>query len=253
MTQEIAEATVTAGGATLTLAYRPGTRDEATVRDIFEKHPYRLGRFAVAQRTFIDDAYQAIAAAGRTPLILDLGANIGASPAFFARLYPAARIVAVEPEAANFALLTRNAAPWPNIVAVEGAVAAQDGELSLFDPGRSTDAYRATRSDDVAHGQAIGTVRGYSVASLTAAFGADAEPLLAKIDIEGAEAELFAGDTGWVDDFPAIAIELHDWMLPGRANSASFLKCVAERGRDFVNIPGNEVIFSLRNGRPSAS
>ena len=36
---------------------------------------------------------------GKRPLIVDAGANIGASAAFFAMTYPTAKIVAIEPEA----------------------------------------------------------------------------------------------------------------------------------------------------------
>jgi FkbM family methyltransferase len=38
---------------------------------------------------------------GQTPLILDLGANIGASAVWFAVRYPAAHIVAFEPHPDN--------------------------------------------------------------------------------------------------------------------------------------------------------
>jgi FkbM family methyltransferase len=189
-----------------------------------------------------------------TPLILDAGANIGASAVFLARLYPQARIVAVEPEPSNFALLQRNVAAWPQVAVVHGAVASADGELTLFDPGRSTDAFRAAKDDNGGwHGRPIGAVRAWSMASLIDGFGQGCEPLLAKIDIEGGEADLFAGDTAWVDAFPAIAIELHDWMLPGQAVSAPFLRCVGERGRDFICIPGIETVYSLRNPPPEGS
>jgi hypothetical protein len=50
-----------------------------------------------------------------------------------------------------------------------------------------------------------------------------------------------------VDDFPAIAIEMHDWMLPGGASSASFLSCVSAKGRDFINPSSTDIAFSLRN------
>lgn len=40
-----------------------------------------------------------------------------------------------------------------------------------------------------------------------------------KIDIEGAEKELFEGDTGWLDRVGAVAIELHDRFKPGCADA----------------------------------
>ena len=37
---------------------------------------------------------------------------------------------------------------------------------------------------------------------------------LIKIDIEGGESELFEKNIEWIEKFPLIIIELHDWMLP---------------------------------------
>jgi hypothetical protein len=70
-------------------------------------------------------------------------------------------------------------------------------------------------------------------------------PFIAKIDIEGAEADLFAANTGWVQSFDLVIIELHDWMLPGQGTSRNFLKCIANLDRDFLHIGEN--IFSIRN------
>jgi hypothetical protein len=45
----------------------------------------------------------------------------------------------------------------------------------------------------------------------------DATPFLMKIDVEGAESDLFQTPYAGFQRFPALAIELHDWILPGRA------------------------------------
>lgn len=245
----VRELEIDLGATRVRMAYREGTKDRYTLEENWTKHPYRLNRYGeVARRNAIDEAYREILLAGGRPLILDAGANIGASALFFAWRYKQATILAVEPETSNFALLERNAAPFPQIVCVRAALAAADGEVQLFDPGRSTDAFRALQAGEGGgHGAPLGRVRAYAVASLIAEFAPETSPLLAKIDVEGAEAEVFAGNTDWVDTFPAIAIELHDWMLPGRASAAPFLKCVAERGRDFINPAATDIVFSLRN------
>lgn len=231
------------GGERVDMLYRPDTKDRFTLEENWARHPYRLSRHGgIARRLFIDETYERLLAEGRTPLILDLGANIGASARVLARYYPAAEILALEPEPGNFELLEANTRGVERIRCLAAAVAAQDGQVRLADPGRSTDAYRTGAA---AEGDDLGTVRALSVASLLAM--SDATPFLAKIDIEGAEAELFAGDTDWVDRFPAIAIELHDWMLPGQASSAAFLACVAARRRDFLHPPQTDIAFSLRN------
>ena len=56
---------------------------------------------------------------------------------------------------------------------------------------------------------------------------------------------MFAANTEWVDQTPIIIIELHDWLMPGTANSRAFLQCIAGRDRDFVHIGEN--IFSIAN------
>ena len=47
--------------------------------------------------------------------VLDAGANIGLASRVAAALWPAALIVALEPDPANFALLQQNTAAYPNI------------------------------------------------------------------------------------------------------------------------------------------
>jgi hypothetical protein len=66
-----------------------------------------------------------------------------------------------------------------------------------------------------------------------------------KIDIEGFEEELFSKNTEWVDKFPLLVIELHDWMLPRDRTSAHFLTLIATLDRDFVYIGEN--VFSISN------
>lgn len=244
MTQQARSLTIRLeGDERFNLLYRPNTRDRKTIEDIWTNHPYRLARYGgIARRLFIDETYLRILAEGRRPLIVDAGANIGASVRAFRAYYPEAHIIAIEPEAGNFVLLKTNVAGVPGVECHQAAVASADGFVRLTDPGRSTDAYRTGAA---AEGQEIGTVQAMSMATILA-LAPDTSPLLAKIDIEGAEAELFASNTDWVDRFPAIAIELHDWMLPGQASAAPFLKCVSERGRDFIQ-PPTDISFSLRN------
>jgi hypothetical protein len=68
-------------------------------------------------------------------------------------------------------------------------------------------------------------VRAVTIASLMDKAGFDRVDIL-KLDIEGAEIELFdANCEEWIDRVDAIVIELHDWIRPGC--SASLLKATA--------------------------
>ncbi len=37
---------------------------------------------------------------------------------------------------------------------------------------------------------------------------------LLKMDVEGAESEIFAHSSGWIDRVRAIAVDIHDWLVP---------------------------------------
>ena len=71
----------------------------------------------------------------------------------------------------------------------------------------------------------------------------ECEPFICKIDIEGAEQELFSANTQWVERFPIVIIELHDWLFPARGSSANFLRAIAGMKRDFIL--SGENIFSI--------
>lgn len=240
------DAQVSLGKNRFSVRIRAGTKDLHTIRENFEKQPYRLSKCVwMPRHRFVEEEYERIAKTGARPLIIDAGANLGASALYFAYRYPRAHILAVEPEAECFKLLTYNTKEHAQIECIHGAVASQNGVAVVYDPGRSTDAYRAA-VDGPLLGKRLGQVKAYSIPHLLQSSPVD-PPLFLKIDIEGGEADLFSGDTSWVDDFPVIAIELHDWMLPGRATSAPFLNAVTRHGRDFINHPGTDVVFSLRN------
>jgi Methyltransferase FkbM domain len=71
-------------------------------------------------------------------------------------------------------------------------------------------------------------------------------PLILKVDIEGGEKELFSGECNWLEQIPVVIIELHDWMLPGEANSRNFLKAISSFDFDFVYLNENAFCFNNR-------
>lgn len=139
--------------------------------------------------------------------IIDLGANIGLATLYFASAYPKARIVSVEAEASNFAMLRRNveklvrqkrcqpihAAAWSH----EGSVV-----LSSYEHG---DHARYQFAEDYDGPQKVESV---SMPTILQRSGFTQVDLL-KIDIEGAEVQLFQGDFSWLNRVNAIAIEFH--------------------------------------------
>ncbi|MBR1580133.1 MAG: FkbM family methyltransferase [Selenomonadaceae bacterium] len=77
--------------------------------------------------------------------ILDCGGNIGTSAVFFANYYPTAKIVAVEPDAGNFQLLSINTRFYPNVECVNAALWDQETYIEL--KGWHPSSYKAFETD----------------------------------------------------------------------------------------------------------
>jgi FkbM family methyltransferase len=204
-------------------------------RNIFYNEDYNMAR--LAQWPDIKATYADIVATGATPLIIDCGANIGLSALYFALEFPAARIVALEPQPENFARAVAATRGFTSVHVIQAGIASEPGSARIVDPGMSTDAYRTEMSD-------AGNVAMLTIADLLSDEARSA-PFVVKIDIEGFESNLFAKNTRWIDDFCVLVIELHDWMLPKQSNSRNFLRAISRHDRDFVHIGEN--IFSIRN------
>jgi FkbM family methyltransferase len=165
-------------------------------------------------------------------IIVDIGAHIGMASILFALKYPTARIIAVEPEASNFAALIRNTAPYKTITPIRAALWREDGEVTL---GPSA-AHPKGAFQIVENGQQ--RVRALTITTLMHEVGIDGIDLL-KIDIEGAEIEVFESCT-WLTKVQVIAIELHDRV---RAGCSSIVKRAA---RDLHCDERGEVTFFAR-------
>jgi FkbM family methyltransferase len=173
-------------------------------------------------------------------VILDAGANIGLASRYFASAYPTARIVCVEPDAQNFRLLQLNAGPLDRVTLVHGALWHAPAEVEIANPGDEPWAYHVRGAR---HGR-VARVPGKTVPQLLALASDGSRPAerrLLKIDIEGAEQEVFGpGCEEWLPLVDAIAIELHERDRPG--SSAPFEAAVARHDfRRFVN--GENVIL----------
>jgi len=222
---------VIAVGGTSGVWVRGRDSDIDTLRRIFMHRDYEIPSAPVRERLLA--RYQAILSDGKHPVIIDAGANIGGSALWFAQLYPDAIILAVEPDPATIDMLRRNVGHLPRVRIVPAALGGTMGQVELV-PGHSSDATRTIRSDT---GLQLTTI-GELVAAVP-----DGVPLIAKIDIEGFEADVFAGNTDWIDAFFAIFVELHDWMLPGQRSSGSFQAAIGARDAFEVFLKGENLIY----------
>jgi hypothetical protein len=77
-------------------------------------------------------------------LIIDAGANVGYASIFFARKFPSSRVLAVEPQRANYELLLRNVAAYPNVVPRRAALWNSNVTLRIENP----DDQHGVKADD---------------------------------------------------------------------------------------------------------
>ena len=102
------------------------------------KHPFRLRVPSSDVHTYVqifDNQEYDFTVETSPKVIVDAGANIGLASIYFANKYPAARILAIEPEKNNFELLTQNVRPYPQVTPIHAALWNKSEEIILSDPG----------------------------------------------------------------------------------------------------------------------
>ncbi len=149
-------------------------------------------------------------------IIVDAGANIGLASIYFANKFPSAKIFAIEPEPSNFELLKRNTAPYPNITPIQTALWHRNEEITLIDQGIGNWGFM-TVTRNSAKDQMCETSCAVEVMTLDKIMkDYDLEKIdILKIDIEGAEKEVFSDTSSWIEKVDSIIIELHERMKAG--------------------------------------
>ena len=150
----------------------------------------------------------------RHRLVIDAGGYIGTAAIAFARRYPNATIVTLEPNAANYEVLVKNTASWPSIVAKRAALTPEPGSAMLHDRGTGNWGFTLVEKADDGPTSPIEKVPCITVDQLLEEIGADGIDIF-KIDIEGGEHALLSRNIGWIKKTSGICIELHDRIAPG--------------------------------------
>lgn len=139
--------------------------------------------------------------------IIDAGANIGTASIFFANKYKEAKIIAIEPEGSNYELLRKNTEKYQNIIALKAALWNSAGEISLFD---SSSNYGFTVGIDNLSMKSVKQItKTITISEIMAEFNIDSIDIL-KIDIEGAEKEVFESSENWINKTKSMIVELHE-------------------------------------------
>jgi FkbM family methyltransferase len=224
----------------VSINYRPNNLgDIGVISSVLGGDEYSFTRWSQGRELF--KIYDEILADSKIPLIMDAGANIGSSSIYFNALFPKAKIIAIEPEKKNCALLRKNTAHL-GIDVREAAIGSEAGHIFLTDPGQSSWGFRTAEVGEYL----------VDVIAISDILNSEEKciPFICKVDIEGAERQLFERNHEWLYEFAMTVIELHDWMLPGKGTSKPFIRAISNGNFELINRGENTFAFNI-NYRPT--
>jgi FkbM family methyltransferase len=153
---------------------------------------------------------EVVAAVPDCHTIIDLGANIGLASRYFADHFPNCKILAVEPNLSTHEVLQLNVA---HLVANDSCrtlrAAVWSSEKTLAGEADDPGHFSAFAVHETADASGEESIAGWPMSRIIAHSGFERVDLL-KVDIEGAEVELFKGNVDWLQQVRTIAIEFHD-------------------------------------------
>jgi FkbM family methyltransferase len=183
------------------LLCRPNTSDELVFNQIFSDREYSC----------LDDLSD-------VGLVIDCGANVGYSAAYFLTRFPNCTVICVEPDPSNFRALEKNLLPYKERVKLirSGIWSHSTGLKIMEEPYNDglewSVQVRESKSDEIPEMQAI------DLGTLLRESGNDTISIL-KMDIEGAEAVVFEKNyESWLSSVENMVIELHDDTFFGKAS-----------------------------------
>lgn len=165
--------------------------------------------------------------------IIDCGANIGLSAVYFANRFPKAKIIAIEPDRNNFRVLSKNVSYYHNIIPLNKAIWYRPTSIATIDTGHGGWAIQTKESNS------DNSIEGVTIKELLIKYNFPRIDFL-KIDIEGAEQELFSDNyESWLKLTLCIAIELHEFLREG--SSLNFYEAIRLYNFHFHKIGENSI------------
>lgn len=197
------------------------------------------------KQIFIDQEYESNNLPSTAENIIDLGANIGLASVFFAKRYPNANILAVEPDKRNYAVLTQNIAGVSDRVkSILGAAWHKDGKIFIqSDLADGSDLGAWGRRTVETADNRENEVDAFGLSSLIGKMRGDIDIL--KVDVEGAELEIFSQNASeWLPRVKLVVVETHDRFREGSDSAVR-----QALSRDFVELPrkGENLFFVSRS------
>lgn len=176
------------------------------------RHPLAVRRGGsdplVVRQVFVHREYAPLLDLSGVEFIVDCGANVGCTTFFLLSHYPTARAVVVEPDPANMAVCRANLAPFAGRVTfLQAGVWSAAGPL-VVERGTYRDGEAWSVQVRPARPNEPPDVTALTIPDVFAAAGFPRADIL-KIDIEGAETEVFAAARSWLPMVRHLAVETH--------------------------------------------
>lgn len=170
-------------------------------------------------------------------IIIDCGANIGLSVAFFKNRFPNAKVIAIEPEFSNFEMLKINTKSYDDVFCVNSGIWNKSTNLIIKDNDFGNWGFMVEEVDY----ENENTVSAISMDEIISKFEIEQIDIL-KIDIEGSEKELFEKSfENWLKITKVLIIELHDGLRDGA--SKAFFKAISEYEFSMVRKNENLIFY----------
>jgi FkbM family methyltransferase len=204
-------------GEAYTLSLRPGTSDILVYAEVILGTQY------------------AVPVPWPVHTIVDAGANVGITSAYFLSRYPDAISIAIEPDPVNFELCQRNLAQFgKRAVVVRAALTPVPGRVSLVPEFQGSWAAQVVPAGG-------GNIEALDIDTLRMRFNLDTIDLL-KVDIEGSERALFEySRRDWIDNIGAFMVELES-----DASEVAFYAALDNQKFRFVR--SGEITAAIRPG-----
>ncbi len=150
-------------------------------------------------------AYNTHVPKDRVRTIVDAGANLGDTAAWYLSRFPKAKVIAIEPDPANFAILKMNMEPYGDrCELIEAALWSEPGELWLqAESEHNAVSVTGTKTTGL-------RCRAMTMKEILHQY-APSEIDIFKCDVEGAEWQIFSqGDLSWIRQLRSAVVEIHD-------------------------------------------
>ena len=179
-------------GLNRTIYLRKKTKDRETFREIFNSNIYDLN-------LPIDPKF-----------IVDAGSNTGFAGLFFKMKYPQSKIVCLEIENENVKMIRKNLIGLNDVTIIEKGLFNRKSFFNVEDPFNATNSFVLK---EVGPGEKY-VIESITIDEILADFNTATIDIL-KIDIEGAEKDLFEKNyESWLPKVKIIMVETHDRMIP---------------------------------------